>query len=212
MIDDPKLIPDHAGWMDRCSDQMAGPIPVSLPDLLVGRLDRDDMDVGFIVLNQLTAAAFELNPRVKFVDPNIWRGHETAKPEGFYVLGYPKGWLEPTGQFKERNGQMRRTIRMGLACLPITLIADRGAEENSPIGDPFWGFEHFMYGQLRQYSDTKRDLVADIDGMSGGPVLSIERSMNGRLIYRLYGIQSAWQSGPRIVKATRVAVLDTIVE
>lgn len=212
LIDDPRLTIDHAGWMDRCPSPGAGPIPASLPDLLMGVLERDGIDLGFVVLNPLLEAAFDANPRVEFVDARIWLGHDAARPEGYYVLGYPKEWTLPMGKFKSANGEMRRKIRMGVACLPVTPIEDRGAAANPPLESPFWGSEFCMYAQLQPYSDTKRHLVENIDGMSGGPVLSIERSADGQLKYRLFGIQSAWQRGARIVKATRVGVLDALVE
>jgi len=212
LINNPKLTLDHAGWMDRSPGPAAGPIPVSLPDLVMGALERDGIDVGFVAINPLLLASFEANPNVRFCDPGIWLGHDAANPEGYYVLGYPKEWIEPTGKFKEKDGQLRRTIRMGVACLPVTPIEDQGTAANPPVGSPFWGSEYCMYAQLRPYSDSKQNLVENIDGMSGGPVLSVERSTEGRLKYRLFGIQSAWQAGPRIVKATRVAVLDALVD
>lgn len=212
LIDNPDLTPDHAGWMDRSPVSLGGPIPVCISDLTMGRLRPNQPDVGFVLLNQLTISALVANTNVEFVDSQIWLNHESAKADGYYVLGYPREWLKTTGRFKDENGQMRRSLNMGVACLPITPVQDLGRGENAPLDPPFWGCEHSMYAKLMPCSDTNRHVVNNIDGMSGGPVLSIECSTTGDLTYRLFGIQSAWQSRPKIVKATRVGVLDTIVE
>ena len=84
----------------------------------------------------------------------------------------------------------------------------RRLERESPeISQDFWKGPNFLYGELLNRGYPSPDVLGSIKGMSGGPVVSIERGSDGELRYYLVAVQSAWLPESRIVRATAFQVL-----
>jgi hypothetical protein len=73
-------------------------------------------------------------------------------------------------------------------------------ERREPVckGD-FWDHPTSFYGRIIDQADG--DDLARIEGMSGGPLFSIERTPEGRMKFRLFGVQSSWLPEKRIIRA-----------
>ena len=58
--------------------------------------------------------------------------------------------------------------------------------------------------------------MSDINGISGGPLISIERTNTGEMRYRLFGIQKTWFPDKEIIRAEPihrlVKLLDQVLD
>jgi hypothetical protein len=68
-----------------------------------------------------------------------------------------------------------------------------------------------FYAKVLDVRRSETETLTSIKGMSGGPIVSIERTPDSRLKYRLYGIQSQWLPNSRILKAEPVAKVAAII-
>ena len=196
-------------WLDHAPASLGGSLPVDISDLSTMCLDPNGFDFGFVLL-RLGYAAPLLNTRsLEPLDSTIWLNHESATPEGFLLVGYPDEWIDKEPSKKD-NDSGTVTIKFGIACLPAERIEDRGEQANDFLSS-FWGREDCFYGQLVPYSNGRNNVVNKIDGMSGGPILSIERH-NNQIRYRLYGIQSRWFKDKRIIRAAHIKPISFVLD
>ena len=106
------------------------------------------------------------------------------------------------------SGETQHIIYAPMYCLPLLQIEDR--QEQHPEG--FWGGHGAFYGQLVPCNGKSEIALSDINNMSGGLILSIERNESAIPVYRLYGIQSAWLPESKIIRATGVEVFAKIID
>ena len=161
----------EAHWVDHAPNRMSCPFRVDFNHLVGSFSDTDRLDFGIVLLSRNDARLMNKNPNIEFLTPEVWRGHENATPEGFYVMGFPIEWLqvmEPSA-----TGSPSYFLKSDIACLPADRIEDRGNSANTGILD-FWERDECFFGQLVNYADRSEHAVEDIKGMSGGPIFSIE--------------------------------------
>ena len=196
-------------WLDHAPASLGGPLPVDLGDLSTACLDPSGFDFGFVLLSPGYAAPLLRTPTIHALDRTVWLNHENATPEGFLLVGYPSEWIDNKNE--ESDGTTSsRTFQYGLACLPAEQIAVRGDQANVGLST-FWGRDDCFYGKLLPYSDGRNDVVNNIAGMSGGPLLSVERH-NNQILYRLYGIQSRWFENSRIIRAAHIEPISSVLD
>ena len=68
-----------------------------------------------------------------------------------------------------------------------------------------WSDEEAFYGKILPYTDFPEFEVEEVKGMSGGPILSVERDPDGRIRYRLVGIIQSWYRSESIIRAEPIS-------
>ncbi len=189
---------DYVSWNDNYPDAAAAEVPFPLQALAAYK--DTEMDFGAVLIRPCFADPLLANPNVRPMTPEFWYGHTDAKPEGYYVVGFAERFCN--FRLIGREGPRENyTAAAHLLCLPMEPI-DR---PSSPEPADFWDDPHALYGQLVPFKEgVSPENQSSIKGMSGGPVLSIEREGDGRLLKRLFGIQSAWLPESRIVRAVSI--------
>jgi hypothetical protein len=183
-------------WLDGYEVPGAESIPVDDRDLQTfSALDRG-LDVGMALIPTLDAMNIVSNNRVRIMTEQAWKNIHLARPEGYYILGYPKEWVEVVETPLSGN-RMRFSLRADLACLPVRRIEHRGPHRTKE----FWNDPDAFYGEILPFVDAQVYQPNDIVGVSGGPLLSIERTSDGHLLYRLFGIQRSWDRDERLIRA-----------
>lgn len=194
------------GLVDGYDHAHAATIPVSLRDLHLLK-PTAAVDFGFAFLREGYVAPLLANPGMRPVTPLIWRGHESSSPEGYYLVGFPN---ERTSlvEVSRTSTRMECRGRTQLVCLPLERVVPQGNEE--PRG--FWSHPGGFYGRLLHRTDSSGEPLSSIEGMSGGPILSIERTLQGQLKYRLFGIQATWLPRSGVLRGEPVSTIAALLE
>lgn len=193
-------------WLDGYEVPGAEAIPVNVSQLRMKSWTSIGLDFGAIALPLLEKLNLQANNQVTVMDERIWRNLKHASPEGYYVIGYPRIWND----FKEtptEGNRVLRSLKANLACLPIQPVHPPADADN----DPFWYNEGAFYGKVLRFPDMPAFKVEDIAGMSGGPILSIERTPEAQFAYRLVGIQVKWKPDSEIVCAEPVDKIASVL-
>lgn len=186
-------------WLDLCEIEGAESIPVHDRSLDMFEMPVNVMDWGIVRIAGLDRENLLNNERVQFLAPQVWKSLHLGKPEGYYVLGWP-------AQDVEVN-QKESSVRASMTCIPvIKLEYDQCKGEGE-----FWSDPDAFYGRIMPSAGDSEVPPIDIKGMSGGPLLSIERKPDKGFLYRLYGIQRSWNR-QRIIRAESMYKILEIIE
>lgn len=185
-------------WLDGCEIEGAHTIPVSNTEFrtLSTYADGDGIDFGIGHIDGHDARAILHNPNARYLTELAWKNVDRSRPEGFYLVGFPGEWGEHTEE-RISAKQAKHSFEAKVVCLPIRRIDYPDPHPN----DEFWNDPEAFYGQILPYSDVPGHQPKDIDGMSGGPIYSIERDEDGRMQYWPFGIQRSWDRGKRSIRA-----------
>jgi hypothetical protein len=193
-------------WLDDYKVPGAEAIPVNRPQLRMKSWTAEGLDFGAIVIPYLDAHSLLANQNVSVMEEGIWRNLKLASPEGYYVLGFPREWND-LKEIPVQDNKILRSIKADLACLPAQPISP----PTDISDDAFWDKPGAFYGKLLEYPDNPNLKVENIKGMSGGPILSIERTENSQIAIRLVGIQSMWKPGVGVVRAEPIDAIATVL-
>ena len=69
--------------------------------------------------------------------------------------------------------------------------------DDEPAG--FWSAEDCFYAEI-ELPKLRGLALENIEGMSGGPLLTVERTEAGQIKYRLAAVQSSWLPERRIIR------------
>lgn len=194
-------------WLDWYEKPGAEGVRVHDRSLEMTSWKAEDLDLGVVVIGGLDAGNLRANPEVRPVDEQIWKNLSEARIEGYYLIGFPQGWTDirssPAGE-----GRTRRSIRADIACLPVEELPrkeghQRGGTEGS--SDQF-------RGRVMPYLDLPEFDVQDIAGMSGGPILAVERTEIGQIAYRLAGLVSTWRSSDQQIQIVPIHLIVSAIE
>ena len=142
---------------------------------------NEGLDVGAILPSILDVGNILQNEKVIPINAQIWKNLSQVNPEGYYAIGFPRPWSKYT-QAPAPNNKILSSIKFDLACIPV-------AEIPPPpefIDDSRWSDPEAFYGKILPFIDNPNLELEDVKGMSGGPILSVERNSEGRIIYNLW--------------------------
>lgn len=165
------------------------------------------VDVGVILPSILDVGNIKNNDNVLPINADIWKNLKQANPEGYYAIGFPRPWSNHS-QKPAPNHKILHSVKFDLACLPV-------AEIPPPpefASDPKWSDPEAFYGKILPFIDNSDFGVDDIRGMSGGPILSVERNVDGRIVYRLVGIIQSWAHAQSIIRAEPIRKISNAIE
>ena len=116
-------------------------------------------------------------------------------PEGYYLVGYPNEWKNVDRQ-QISEYQYSAQLRSTIAYLPITKIEYKNkTQDKYSLDDP-----DAFYGKIMDYIGNDGPQPLNIEGMSGGPLFSVERDYKtAEIKIRLAGIQRGWKKSDRII-------------
>ena len=180
-------------WLDRFALKGAESIPIStgIEAFSSKEIGIPQLDFGVIRISGLEEVNLRKNSKVKVFSPQAWYNAENSNPEGFYLLGFPKESLLISDESKEQPAMW-----INLVAIPIQRIKPECSSEGE-----FWDDQEAFYGQILSFIDNPSSQINDIDFMSGGPIISIERDPKHGLKYRLFAIQRSWLQKKRIIRA-----------
>lgn len=186
-----------ARWQDKCSIAGAKAIPLELRDMKnigAGELGSD-VGLAFFRPNE-----HELVRRSGIRPFTIDEASSVTKPkpDGYYILGYP---AEARVDHVEEDAESYYvSFDAPLVCLASDLSLPPEYHDEPAS---FWGRESCLYGEVELVDERGEEVLRSIKGVSGGPVISLRRK-NGRISYKLAGIQSSWLPESKIVRVERV--------
>jgi hypothetical protein len=183
-------------WMDGYKTKEAEGVRLHRTDIPMKSWRAEGLDIGVVIPSLLDVGNILQNDKVIPVNSEIWKNLRQAIPEGYYAIGFPRPWSTHS-QKPISNQKIFNSVNADLACLPLSEIAPPPEFSN----DPVWSNVEAFYGKILPYTDNPNFEVDDVKGMSGGPVLSVERDPDGRILYRLVGIIQSWAAAQLIIRA-----------
>jgi len=183
-------------WLDNTLQPPHG-IPLDLSRIHEIRIDERGVDIAIVILPPYYARLISANDNNSFLTERMWHKLSHAKPEGYYIVGYPAEKHRLTKRGDSRN------LFAPLYCVPMNKIEDRPDE----YPDTFWGRPGAFYGKI-----VPTLSISDIKFMSGGPIFSIQRGRSNHVRYYLFGVQSVWLKSKGIVRATGMETVGAIID
>jgi hypothetical protein len=167
--------------------------------------NNDKMDLGVIRLEDLYLRTIAVNQSNKWLTEDTWRNNNLSNPEGFFLVGYPDE-TKVCGNEKRSDGNYSISK---ISCIsnPVEKIARKESDKNE-----FWNYPDWFYGKALPITKDDSTKLNNIEGMSGGPILGIERTPDERVIYKLFGIQSSWLPQSKILRATPIENVITLID
>jgi hypothetical protein len=193
-------------WLDNYDSPAANAVLVHRKDMLKRSWKDSLLDFGIVVPSVLDAGNLLSNPSVEIIEESIWRNLSQAEPEGYYAIGYPKSWTTHSSK-KVSTSKILHSVEARLAILPL-----RGISPPSSLSHiPEWTDEDAFYGKILPFTDLPKFEVDDAKGMSGGPILSVERDPSGRIRYRLVGIIQSWYQSESVIRAEPITKIASAI-
>lgn len=172
-------------WLDGYRTSEAASIPLSDFTSNAYSATKLGIDFGSIRIPFLEAQLIRSNGRSQIFTTTSWKNAQRVKPEGYMLLGYP----ETARLIKETplsDGTVLNAVTANQICLPVRRIRRRA--KLTAINE-FWNGRGAFFGKILPYLGESEVYLDSVKGMSGGPLLSIERDPSNEIRYRLIGIQ-----------------------
>jgi len=160
-------------------------------------INNDTMDLGVIRLEGNYLELIVRNHSNRWLNEEAWRDNTLSNSEGFFLVGYPTETMVCENVSKSDGDYSTSNI----TCIsnPVERIARKESDENE-----FWNYPGWFYGKALPITKDDGTELNNIEGMSGGPILGIERTPDEKVIYKLFGIQSSWLQKSKILRATPI--------
>lgn len=157
-------------------------------------LNRDEwgLDFGIIPLRPHYVSLLAKN-EVVAISEQQWRSVRAGSLDGYYLVGLPSEFTESTHEKTEGGFETTSTVS------PTMIRLERLPE--APEGSPETTFPRFI-GRIQDKGDIK-----SIKGMSGGPIVGLERVAEGRARYWIVAIQSSWLESKEVTFGCPIPVL-----
>jgi len=194
-------------WLDGYEITKAESVPLHRTDVPMKSWCDIGLDVGIILPSILDVGNLLRNDNVRPIDALIWKNLNQASPEGYYAIGFPRPWCHRS-QTPVSNNKVLNLVEANFACLPLKEIPPPPEFG----GDPAWSNPEAFYGQILPYPDYPQFDLEDTKGMSGGPILSVERDPDGRIRYRLVGIIQSFARGQSIFRAEPIKQVAEVID
>jgi hypothetical protein len=194
-------------WLDDFEAKGAEGVPLHRANIPTKSWKSEGLDIGAILPSALDVGNIFKNDKVKMIDAGAWENLSAVHPEGFYAIGFPRPWSIHS-QRPFSSTKLLHSVKADLACLPL--------EEVLPppefAGDPVWSNPRAFYGKILPFPDYPDFDLDNLRGMSGGPILSVERTENGYIGYRLVGVIQSWARAQSIIRAEPIDLVSRTVD
>ncbi len=193
-------------WLDRYNNPKAQSVNLHRTDIPMKSWSNTGLDLGVVLPSLLDIGNLQMNEKIEPVNANIWKNLDEATPEGYFAVGFPRPWCYHT-QTSVANDKILNSVQANLACLPLI----KTSPPTEFADDPKWSDPEAFYGQLVEYPDYPSFDLEDVKGMSGGPILSVERTVDNHIRYRLVGIVQSYASGQSIFRAEPIQRIAPVI-
>jgi len=183
-------------WLDGYEATKAESVTLHRIDVPMKSWRETGLDIGAVLPSLLDVGNLLRNEKIETIHSGIWKNLDLASPEGYYAIGFPRPWCHHT-QTPAPNNKTLNAVKADIACLPLKEIQP----PSEFAEDPAWSNPEAFYGQILPYPDYPEFDLEDAKGMSGGPILSVERDPDGRIWYRLVGVIQSFARGQSIFRA-----------
>jgi hypothetical protein len=191
-------------WLDRGELAGAESVPAIYERARLLSGHTKGIDLGAIELSYMEEQPLRHNARVKIMTPEVYAHLDRAKPEGYYIVGYPQEWMTVSRK-GNRGANALMSARADIACLPVERLSEPPPELVGIIPPDDYTF----IGRLIPFAESSQSQPVGIKGMSGGPLFSIQREPDGHFKYYLFGIQRGWYEKSRVICAVALEGLVT---
>lgn len=158
--------------------------------------DKAGLDLGVIAIPPFLRRTLSTNGIAAF-EPKTWRGIPDDL-ERYLIVGMPQEFIEPSTE---------KGVLQFLKVEPV-IVSVAKCDEPEDLKKPFKRF----YGRLAaELSDEKGEVLRDISGMSGGPVIGLRKQSDG-VAYFLVAIQGSWSPQLRVVAGSYAVALGIALE
>jgi hypothetical protein len=185
-------------WVDNYEIDIAKAIPVDYERSPKCGINNKEIDLGIVGLEFLDIKAISAKNKNPWLTSKIWKNNHLANPDGYYVVGYPAEVVELKSSMGSAGTNCE--LKISLVCIPV----ERIKPEKPAHTENFWGHPGWFYGKILPVTREDGEYFDSISGMSGGPILSLERTPGGNIKYRLFAIQSGWLSQSKILCGTPI--------
>ena len=195
---DPKYEMVDFRWLDRHSAKGADTLPAHNKLPAAHYQYAGGLDFGMIVIEGLDELHVRSNESLSLMTEQGWANLESSDPDGYYLIGFPAEW-QSVDETPVGTRQTKVALIAPLSCLPVGRIDP----PLTSVRDEFWDDEEAFYGEIAAFERVENPAESqpsDIVGMSGGPLLSLERQPDGRIRYRLCGVLASWNKSKRFVR------------
>ena len=194
-------------WLDWYDKPGAEGVRVHNRKLDMNSWTNEGLDLGVVVIKDLDLRNLAANPDVRPVNEQIWKNLSVANIEGYYLIGFPEA-LVNIQSTPAADGKTLRSMRADIACLPVEEVP---TVTGNLTPDTEVAIDHFR-GRVLPYLDFPEFEVQDIAGMSGGPILAIERTDSGQIVHRLAGLVSTWRSTDQQIQVVPIHKIVSAIE
>lgn len=194
-------------WLDGFPKKGGEAVRFHKPDINMKSWKDEGTDIGAIIPSLLDKENLLLNPNIQPVNSKIWLKLNQAQPEGYYAVGFPKSFWNHTCE-EIVKGKKLHSIQPNYLCLPVNEISPPFEFADGPS----WNDSEAFYGKITPYIDVPEFDLDHAKGMSGGPILSIERNPKGQMIYRLVGIVQSFDWSHSVIRAEPISRISNLVE
>jgi len=153
------------------------PIPFDYDGAYPTHSKNPDFDYGLILIREHYRSLLQANGIIP-LNEEVWE-KQPENPDFFLLLGVPD-------QLTEIENEKLRIIATLHVIEPFESRPDCFSETSAPT----------FYGKIRLSHP-----VTNIEGMSGGPVLSFKKTKTGELKYWLHAMQSRWILSKKYIAA-----------
>jgi len=194
-------------WLDGYEVTKAESVSLHRTDVLMKSWCDLGIDVGIILPSILDVGNILRNDNVRTIDAGIWKNLNQASPEGYYTIGFPRSWCHHS-QTPVSNNKVLNSVKADIACLPLKEIPPPPQFGD----DPAWSNPEAFYGQILPYPDYPQFDLEDAKGMSGSPILSVERDPDGRISCRLVGLIQSFAYSQSIFRAEPIQQIAEVID
>ena len=190
-------------WYDPPDDLSGIGLPTPLSEMAWRRGVTEEFDVGVVFLRGHEVDLLRANKSFSPMGAEMWTNCLASAPEVMFVVGYAEQWIEAT-PFRA-GGQDGVTMRAGMAVVPVVKVLN--PDDHAGEG-AFWSRKSCIYANVHLGTAADPHFLQSVKGMSGGPVLSVNRMADGGIETRLWGIQSCCADvAPETIRAESFANL-----
>lgn len=199
--------PSVVSWLDGYDVANAEGVQLHRIDIPMKSWRDSGLDIGVILPSLLDIGNLLMNDKVQPINATVWKNLHPANPEGYYAIGIPRPWTAHS-QSPAPNKKVLHSVKADLACLPLSEVPP--PPELAHILE--WTDPEAFYGKILPFSDDPAFEVDDVKGMSGGPILSVEREPDGRIGCSLVGVIQSWAPSQSIIRAEPIHKIAKVIE
>lgn len=189
----------NMAWLDPTGSVDSGAFTVHNRNFPLYSATKDDLDIGFAVLDWLDSKLTTENEHGRLLEGFTPGENGQFEVEGLFVVGRPSEAVEYSrSQYNETK--VLNTVTTKQMALPLEIVASE--DEGSQLSR---SSDSILRCRLLPFSDSEADQPSSIVGMSGGPVFAVGRRGDEGLAISIVGIQSSWSNESRVTRAVRFA-------